>query len=107
VSDFKGPPLWGRDRALGGSLVLPLRHKLSRSRSRPREREHDLAQEHHVLQPEVCNRAPDCTDYSPCPTGFPCTTGSVFGFISRYVDASPAGFSSGVPYSRPQVPYGG
>lgn len=27
------------------------------SGSRPREREHDLAQEHHALQPEVCNRA--------------------------------------------------
>jgi hypothetical protein len=27
------------------------------SGSRPREREHHLAQEHHALQPEVCNRA--------------------------------------------------
>ena len=27
------------------------------SGSRPREREHHLAQEHHALQPKVCNRA--------------------------------------------------
>jgi len=51
---FQGAPLWRRDRALGGALVLPLRYKLSRSRADDgRTRRVGRSLDHLPMGPEV------------------------------------------------------
>ena len=54
---LQGTPLWGRNRTLGGALVLPLRHKLSRSRADDgRARRVGRSLDHLQVGPEVCAR---------------------------------------------------
>ena len=107
--EFQGAPLRRRDRDVGGSLVLPLRHKLSRSLVErafglgpctlteavqlvgerfEAEGEHDLAQEHHALQPEVCNRAFSTMELSSC-----CRSFRTFGPAYQIATPGSAGLS--------------
>jgi hypothetical protein len=81
--------------------------------SRPREREHHLAQEHHALQPEVCNRAvlrPAERPKLPPPNAFGSTIALALLFVAlgpEIVEASAAEYSrdsqSEIQTDRPDV----